>query len=69
MGVKKGVSPHGFLPKLIEKDWALLFSLVNKSINLGTTSAQRIDLAIKVRSSDVIRPTHCLTSLKNLAEL
>ena len=55
--------------KLIEQGWALQPSLVNKRINLGTTSAQIINLALKERSSDVIRPMHCLTSLKILAEL
>ena len=52
---------------LIEIGWALQASLVNKSINLGTTNAQRIDLALKVRSRGVISPMHSLTSLKILA--
>ena len=57
------------ISKLIEKGWALQPAVVNESINLGTTTAQRIDLALKVRSHNVISPMHCLTSLKILAEL
>ena len=58
-----------FEPKLIEYDWALHPSAVNKSINLGTTNAQRIDLALKIRSRDVISTMICLTTLKIVAEL
>ena len=39
------------------------------SINLGTTNPQRIDVALKWQSCDVISPMHCLTSLKIVAEL
>ena len=55
--------------KLIEQGWALQPSLVNKSINLGTTNTQGIDQVLKVLSHDVIIPMHWLTSLKILAEL
>ena len=44
-------------------------SLVDISFNLGTTNTQRIDLALKVRSCDVISPMHGLTSLNILAVL
>ena len=56
-------------PKLIEYDWALQPAEVNKSINLGTINPQRIDLALKRQSCDVISPMHCLTCLKKVAEL
>ena len=38
----------------MEQGWALQPAVVNESINLGTTNAQRIDQAPKVRSCDVI---------------
>ena len=44
-------------------------SLVNKSFNLPTTNAERIDLTLNVRSCDIISPMLCLTSLYMLAEL
>ena len=44
-------------------------SLVNKSFNLPTTNAQRIDLTLNVWSCDIISPMLCLTSLNILAEL
>ena len=56
-------------PMLIKQGWALQLSLVNQSINLGTTSAQRFYLALKVQSYDVITPIYCLTSLMILAEV
>ena len=46
-----------------------VLSLVNKSIKLGTTNPQRIDLALKWQGCDVISPMHCLTSLKKVAGL
>ena len=57
---------------LNNKGWALQPTIGNNSINLGTGKAPRIDLALKVRSVDVISPMNCLTSLKSqksLAEL
>ena len=54
---------------LIKQGWALQLSLVNQSINLGTTNAQRFYLALKVQSYDVITPIYCLTSLMILAEV
>ena len=47
----------------------LATAVENMSINLGTTNAQRIDLALKIWSCGVISPMHCLTSLKIVAEL
>ena len=44
------------MAKLIEKGWALQPSVVNKGVNLGTTNAQRINLALKMHSHDVISP-------------
>ena len=38
--------------------------MVNQSINLGTKNVQIIDLALKVRSCDVISTTHCLNRQK-----
>ena len=38
------------------------------SVNLGATSAQRMDQALKVQSRDVTVNMHCLISLKILAE-
>ena len=38
------------------------------SINLGSTYAHRIDLALKIWSCDVISPMRCPTSLKIVAE-
>ena len=54
---------------LVEKDCPVQPSVVNKSLNLGTTNTDRIDLALKFLRFDVISPMHCLTSLKKLAEL
>ena len=48
---------------------ALQPSAVNKSINKGTTKAQRIDLPLKMQSCDVISPLHCLNGLKIVVEL
>ena len=59
----------GSEPKLIELGWALQPALVNKSIHLGNTNTQRIDLAFKEQSCDVISPMHCLTSIKIVAAL
>ena len=42
--------------KSLEQSWALQPSVVYKSINLGTANAHIIDLALKNRSRDVIRP-------------
>ena len=53
----------------MEYGLALQPALVNKSINLWTTNAKRIDLALKMRNGDVIGPMPCLTSLKFVAEL
>ena len=53
---------------LIEKGWAPQASLVNNSINLAITNTQRIDLALKVRSRDVISPMHCLNCMKILVQ-
>ena len=53
--------------KLIE--WALQASTVNKSINLGTTNAQGIDMALKMGSHDINSAMHYLTSLNIMAEL
>ena len=47
-----------------KKGWTLKPSLVSKSINFGTTNAQKIDLALKVRSCQVISPMHRMTCLK-----
>ena len=60
------LSLKGYLlvAKLKEKGWTLQPGLVNKSINLGSTNAQRIDQALKVQSCDAISLMHCLTSLK-----
>ena len=55
--------------KLPTQCWALQPSVVNTSINLVTTNTYRIDLALKVRSCDVISPMHCLTSPKIVVEL
>ena len=44
-------------------------TVVNKSINLGTTNPRSFDLALKVRSCIIINPMHCQTSLKKVAEL
>ena len=65
------LSLKGYLlvAKLKEKGWALQPGLVNKSINLGNTNAQRIDQALKVQSCDTISLMHCLTSLNIVAEL
>ena len=43
------------LAKVDLRGWALRPPVVNKSINLGT-----IDLAIKVQSSEITKPMHCL---------
>ena len=48
---------------LVEKDCAVQPSVVNKSLNLGT-NANRIDPALEIISCDMIRPMHCLSSLK-----
>ena len=58
-----------FVAKLIEQGRAFQPALVNKSINSGTTSNHKIDLALKIQSSDVISPMHCRTSLKIVAEM
>ena len=42
---------------------------VEMSSSLGTTNDQRIDVALKMQSCDVISTMHCLTSLKIVAEL
>ena len=55
--------------KLMEEGWALQTAVVNKSINLGTTNAHRIGLALKIWSWYVISPMHCLTSLKIMVDL
>ena len=55
--------------KLIEYGLALHPALINKSINLGTTNAKRIDPALKVGSCDIISPRQCLTCLKKVVEL
>ena len=57
------------LPKLSELSWALQPALVKMSINFGTTNAQRIYLALKVRSCDIISPMLCLTRMNIVAEL
>ena len=58
----------GDKPKLFEKGWAPQPAAVNKSINLGTTNAQIIDLSLKRQSCDVISPINCLTCPKKVAE-
>ena len=55
--------------KYRKANWVLQPSQVIKSINLGATNAQRIDLGLKVQSRDVTSLMHCLTSLKIVAEL
>ena len=55
--------------ELLEEGWALQASAVNKSINLVTQNAQRIDLALKMQSCVIISPMHHLTILKIEAEL
>ena len=55
--------------KLIEEGGALKPYVVNKSFNMGTTSAHRIDLALKIRSCDGISHMHYLTHLKTEARL
>ena len=57
------------LNKVNRKSWTLQPSALNMSIKLGTTNTHRIDLALKMRSCDIISPMHCLTSLSILAEL
>ena len=53
----------------IDLGWAHQRSVVNKSINSGTTNTHRIDLPLKIHSCDIISPMFCLTSLKIAAEL
>ena len=53
------------LNKVNRKSWTLQPSALNMSIKLGTTNTHRIDLALKMRSCDII----CLTSSSILAEL
>ena len=48
---------------------ALQPSVMNKSIYLGITHSHRTDLALKIGSSTVFSPIHCLTSLNSVAEL
>ena len=57
-----------FLSARFFKVWALKPAVVNESLNLGTND-NGIDLALKIRSCDVICPMHCLRSLKIVAEL
>ena len=57
------------LVKLILCVWALQLALVNKSINLGTTNTDRIDLPLKTPSCYVIRLIHSLNSLIIMMEL
>ena len=55
--------------KFIEYGWALQPAVVNEYVNLGTTNAHRIDLALKIWSCDVICCMHRLASLKIVADL
>ena len=65
-GIKDALNQDGhiLLTKLIESGWALQSSVGNKIFNLGTTNANRIDLALKMRSCDIISPC----SLKIVAD-
>ena len=55
--------------KLIEEGSALKPYVVNNCFNNGTTSAHRIDLALKIRSCDGISHMHYLIHLKTEAWL
>ena len=58
-----------FFSNLIELGWTFQPSVVFKTFNLGVTSAQRIDQALKMWTYDIISSMHCLNSLKIVAGL
>ena len=45
----------------IKVDWTRWGTLAICSINVGATNTYRIDLALLMRSRDVISPIHCMT--------